>query len=142
MAGLKETADSIRTFLGHSWKNIRNGGIVILVCGAVILLTKEKAPETTSAAPVAVRLTVKADCEDYQKNPLLMNQYEEVTQLVREYYAGLAKDAEFVEEYTNVDIYTKLGPYKDSYIVFAYYEMKIRDIYTMVPGLGTLYVEK
>ena len=30
----------------------------------------------------------------------------------------------------------------DSFVVFVRYDMKIKDIYTEVPGLGTLYVEK
>ena len=36
----------------------------------------------------------------------------------------------------------KDGAYKDTYVVFARYEMKIKDIYTKVPGLETLYVRR
>ena len=34
------------------------------------------------------------------------------------------------------------GKYKDTYVAFVRYDMKIKDIYTEVPGLGTLYVKK
>ena len=36
----------------------------------------------------------------------------------------------------------KNGQYENTYVVYATYEMKIRDIYTPVPGLGTLYIER
>lgn len=44
--------------------------------------------------------------------------------------------------YDHFKIYTKSGKYKDTYVAFVRYDMKIKDIYTEVPGLGTLYVKK
>ena len=41
-----------------------------------------------------------------------------------------------------MQVYTKLGKYKDTYVAFVRYDMKIRDIYTEVPGLSTVYVTK
>ena len=43
--------------------------------------------------------------------------------------------------YDHFKIYTKSGKYKDTYVAFVRYDMKIKDIYTEVPGLGTLYVK-
>ena len=45
-----------------------------------------------------------------------------------------------MEGYENLNVYTKLGKYQDTYVAFVRYDMKIRDVYTGVPGLGTLYV--
>ena len=84
----------------------------------------------------------KAQIVQEEINPLMHEVYAEVDEVVKEYYRELAKAAKFVECYDDVSIYTKLGPYEHSYIVFAYYEMKIKDIDTKVPGLGTLYLEE
>ena len=54
----------------------------------------------------------------------------------------IAGNQKFVEGYRNIDVYTKLAEEEDAYIVFVYYEMKIRDIDTPVPGLGNLYVTR
>lgn len=77
-----------------------------------------------------------------EANPLTEASDEGLKKAVSDYYETLAGHADFVESYNNLSIYTKLGKYKGSYIVFVRYDMKIRDIYTMVPGLGTLYLEE
>ena len=61
---------------------------------------------------------------------------------VKNYYEGLAKETDFTEGYEDIRACVKDGAYKDTYVVFARYEMKIKDIYTKVPGLETLYVRK
>ena len=61
---------------------------------------------------------------------------------VKDYYTEKKADTEFVEMYDHFKIYTKSGKYKDTYVAFVRYDMKIKDIYTEVPGLGTLYVKK
>lgn len=61
---------------------------------------------------------------------------------VKNYYEGLAKETDFTEGYEDIRACVKDGAYKDTYVVFARYEMKIKDIYTKVPGLETLYVEE
>lgn len=77
-----------------------------------------------------------------EMNPLMEAADESLKEAVADYYETLAGHADFVESYNNLCIYTKLGKYKGTYITFVRYDMKIRDIYTMVPGLGTLYLEK
>lgn len=37
--------------------------------------------------------------------------------------------------YDHFKIYTKSGKYKDTYVAFVRYDMKIKDIYTEVPDL-------
>ena len=39
----------------------------------------------------------------------------------------------FAEGYENLKTYTKRGKYKDTYLAFVRYDMKIKDIYTMAP---------
>lgn len=52
----------------------------------------------------------------------------------------IQKKAEYTEDYRNFKCYTKPGPVDNSYIVFAYYEIKFKNIDTLAPGLTSLYV--
>lgn len=116
--------------------------LFVLIAAVGFFSTKDKVPKETSATPKQDKRAVNVDSADSAKNVLLPGQVEDVDLMVKEYYAELSDRSDFVESYDNVQVYTKTGPYEDSYIVFAYYEMKIKDIYTKVPGLGTLYAEK
>lgn len=49
---------------------------------------------------------------------------------VKDYYTEKKADTEFVEMYDHFKIYTKSGKYKDTYVAFVRYDMKIKDIYT------------
>lgn len=116
--------------------------VLVLALGVVgFSLTEEKAQK---AQKTSLQDT-KTENKGYDKieiNPLRLNEYPEVTEVVTSYYARLGENADFVESYDNIQVYTKLGKYRGSYVAFVRYEMKIKDIYTKVPGLGTLYVEK
>lgn len=81
-------------------------------------------------------------CLAMDTNPLEETEDKDIRQVVEDYYRTLAEHADFVECYNNLCIYTKLGKYQGTYIAFVRYDMKIRDIYTEVPGLGTLYLEQ
>lgn len=60
----------------------------------------------------------------------LVNTYDEDTQIYLEKMSG------HVEYYQNVACYTKPGPVDGSYIVYAYYEVKFKDLDTAVPGIS------
>lgn len=115
--------------------------LVLALCVVGFNLTEakvQKAQKTNSQ-------NVKAENKGYdtlELNPLRLEEYPDVTEAVNSYYARLAENSDFVESYNDVQVYTKSGKYRNSYVAFVKYEMKIKDIYTAVPGLGTLYVEK
>ncbi len=120
--------------------------LVILVVFAVTLaavgssLTKakvQKAQKTTSNRLYAEN----RGCEIMELNPLRTEEYPEITDAVKEYYRQQGEEASFVESYDNIRVYTKEGRYRGTYVVFAAYDMKIKDIYTKVPGLGTVYAQ-
>lgn len=48
----------------------------------------------------------------------------------------------YIEEYVNVKAYAKRGYREDSYIVYAYSEVKFSNINTLAPGVGKLYLNK
>lgn len=116
--------------------------ILVLVIGIMGFgLTEEEAQKVQKMNRKAVR-TQNLGCEVSLFNPLREEAYSEVARTVKEYYRQLGNDRSFIESYNNIRVFTKKGRYTDSYIVFVKYEMGIKDIYTKVPGLGTLYVEK
>lgn len=60
----------------------------------------------------------------------LVNTYDEDTQIYLEKMSG------HIEYYQNIVCYTKPGPVDGSYIVYAYYEVKFKDLDTAVPGIS------
>lgn len=122
---------------------------VIAMC-----LTREKTKHISSEEVQAEQEEVRTDgtrvkglqenegAAVMETNPLNEAVDADVKRAVEEYYATLTEHADFVEGYHNLQIYTKLGKYQGTYLAFVRYDMKIRDIYTEVPGLGTLYLEK
>lgn len=77
-----------------------------------------------------------------QLNPLRDDPDEELRKAVGKHYRKLAQKADFVEEYRDIKVYTKKGQNAREFVAFVTYGMKIRDIYTAVPGLGTLYIRQ
>ena len=128
----------------HCWKyeraNVIVGAMLLVLAGmmGVFFLTYEEEPQVV-LAPV---IEINEGCEVMDTNPLQKSEDEEITDAVMKYYERLEENAEYVEAYDNMSIYVKNGQYKNTYVVYARYEMKIKDIYTLVPGLGTLYIEK
>ena len=123
-------------------RGIGAAGACLILLGyaaaARVNLTEEEPREVVSEAIKAMN----EGCEEMEKNPLTVGASVGVKEAVSAYYTGLAKSSDFVEDYLGITVYTKLGKYRDTYVAFVRYDMKIRDIYTKVPGLGTLYVEK
>lgn len=118
---------------------------VFFAAGAVGLgLTKEKAQirevrKINNAKDVRIK---NIGCDTKELNPLRKDEHPEINKAVTEYFEGLTEGETFVEKYDGLHVYTKVGQYRGTYIVFAEYRMKIKDIYTEVPGLVTLYVLK
>ena len=104
----------------------------------------------------------KSEKED--ENALEKNAYPEVNALIESFYSAWGKkdiaqmkeltdnfnatdetkvtNATYIESYENVTVYTKKGLDEDSYVVFAAYDLKFKDIATPAPGLSELYVYK
>lgn len=149
------------------WKaGVLGAAVIVTAAGAVLSFTKDGGISAGQTAEEAAVVTeVSADGQEEQKNPLEKDKYPQIDRLVRSYYemaaAGdlegleeitgntqetfaqeIEENRKFVEGYQNVEVYTKKAEEEGAFIVFAYYEMKIRDIDTPVPGLGNLYVRE
>ena len=139
-------------------KNIRFDMIIAAVIAFVIvvggvLLVRHFVVNTPSKAEKAVA-----------ENPLQDDKYPEITDVVKNYlnaflieddakraeiiaqYVGnlydinSVKQRTYVSEYSDVECYTKKGPYDDTYVVYAYYQMGLKNIDTTVPAISRLYV--
>lgn len=96
---------------------------------------------------------------------LVKNEYKDVNQLINKYLeAKLSKDVKnfdgivndisaftkedlerqtsYIDDYSNVDVYTKKGPEEGSLIVYAYHEVKFTDIETLAPAMNMFYVKQ
>lgn len=135
---------------------------LIVIVGIVIGVVSGKKPDQEVVAPETEQIS-----EDYviTDEAMQMDAFPEVNDLMRKYYDAAAagdvatiesikssvdekekiiieKKSEYIESYPTVTCYTKSGPVADSYMVFAYYEVKLVDYEKVVPGLNAWYVCK
>lgn len=73
---------------------------------------------------------------DIEKLDQLVNYISESNKL------RIQKKSNYIDKYNNITCYTKKGPMEDSYIVYAYQEVKFYDYDTLVPSLNTFVVYK
>lgn len=143
---------------------------IALVAAAIIISTTIGKKTQSSEAAALVETTVSASETEEETlvvpdEPLEEDAYAEVNAIVKKYYQAMAdgdmetllsittgltekeqikiaKKSEYVESYPTVTCYTKKGPTEESYIVYAYYEVKLNDYETLTPGMNALFVCK
>lgn len=133
---------------GYRKQERTRAGILLILFSLVFLvgavgfnLTEEKEEKAQKISKKKAK-EENSGCEYMETNPLQSAFDQEITDAVEAYYDSLKAEKEFVESYDHMQIYTKLGKYKNTYVAFVRYDMKIRDIYTEVPGMSTVYVTK
>ena len=111
-----------------------------------------------------VKTTPTKEEKAVAENPLEEEKYPEISDVVKNYlnaflieddtqraetiaqYVGnlydinSVKQKTYVSGYSEVECYTKNGPYENTYVVYAYYQMGIKNIETTVPSIIRLYV--
>ena len=103
--------------------------------------TREEAQKVQKISSLKIQ-AVYLECESEKANPLLEDAVQEVNQAQEEHFAKMQEETGYVEAYHNLHVYTKEGKDADTYVTFVTYDMKIRGIYTEVPGLATFYAKK
>lgn len=78
-------------------------------------------------------------------NAFLIEDDEKRAQIIAQYVGNLydinsVKQKTYVSGYSEIECYTKEGPYENTYVVYAYYQMGIKNIETTVPSITRLYV--
>lgn len=144
----------------------------VLCIGAVTFTIKERNSENSnksiseaSASPTASPEETADAQPDVNDMTLEKDAYKDVNQLVSSYFtarvncdmdalsklvtnsdvfseAALQKTNKYIEAYENIECYTLKGIEKDSYVVYAYSELKLKGVETLAPGLTEMYVSK
>lgn len=114
-------------------------------------------------ADSAANLDKNSEAAQLTSEPLQENAYEDVNKLMDKFFTALAegdmdtvvalkdynddttlityeKRSEYIEEYADVTCYTKPGLEENSYFVYVSYNVRVKDIDTMAPGLNAFYV--
>lgn len=161
---MKFSADAVRSFFIKYYHYVIVG--ILFICLVVVLsilsshrkdggkASSDKGESSSATAEGAI---------DVPDEPMKENEFAEVNALVERYFTAMAdgdtdtlaamcsrlddkeqiriqKKAEYTENYANLVCYTKPGPEENSYIVFAYYEIKFKNIDTLAPGLTSLFL--
>ncbi|WP_180272602.1 SH3 domain-containing protein [Konateibacter massiliensis] len=167
---MKLNFENIKTFLIKNKKYVLIGAIFIVMVFTLVRVSSgnasKEAEEAKSEEVIKVDETTAqepAETEEAATNDLLTDAYPEVNDLINRYFTAMAsgdidtllqiqnplseeeqaqvlQKMEYIEGYNNITVYTKIGPTENSYIVFAYYEIKFINIDTLVPGETPLYV--
>lgn len=134
--------------------------VIIGVCVSIVTKNKQQnqTPEVTETPSGAQEYVITDEA-------MQVDAFPDVNALMRKYYDAAAtgdvatiesikssvdekekiiieKKSEYIDAYPTVTCYTKSGPVADSYMVFAYYEVKLTDYEKTVPGLNAWYVCK
>ena len=64
-----------------------------------------------------------------------MNNYIDDTERIR-----IQENSKYIDQYENLDVYTKTGPVDGAYLAYVYSEIKFRDYETLVPGMQAYYL--
>ncbi len=139
--------------------------VVVAIVVSTVIGKNSKSGEAAAAAIIETESSTEAETLVVPDEPLEENAYPEVNAVVKQYYQAMAdgdiatlrtimtgldekeeikivKKSEYVESYPTVTCYTKKGPLEESYIVYAYYEVKLVDFENLTPGMNALYLCK
>ena len=138
--------------------NIRIDMIIAAIVAVVLVIG------VGAAVVYFVKSTPTKEEKAMAENPLQDEKYPEISDVVKNYmnafliednekraetiaqYVGnlydinSVKQKTYVSGYSGIECYTKEGPYENTYVVYAYYQMGIKNIETTVPCIDTLYV--
>lgn len=138
--------------------------VIIIIISSIVSAVKKKHAEPEEVIGVETE-AIPSDEYVIHNDALEVDAYPEINALMRKYYDAsasgdvatvesiktpvddkekiiIAKKAEYIDSYPVVTCYTKLGPVEGTFLVFAYYEVKLVDYDTPAPGLNAWYVCK
>ena len=160
----------IRDFLMQHYQYLIVGGLFIILVIVLAIFSakhkdgksKDKDDDESTEATTEVVYDENSEIP-LPEEELQVDAYPEVNALVNSYFTAMAtgdvdtlsticsdlddaakiriqEKANYTESYDDIKCYTKPGPIPNSYIVFAYYQIKYVNIDTKAPGLSSLYV--
>ena len=123
--------------------------LVIGVGAAIIYFVKSTPTKEEKAVPENPLQDEKyPEISDVVKNYLnafLIEDNQKRAETIAQYVGNLydinsVKQRTYISGYSGIECYTKEGPYENTYVVYAYYQMGIKNIETTVPCIDRLYV--
>ncbi len=138
------------------------GVVAVVVIAAAVMIGLFLGKNTEQASldvPEAETIRTQEGTETAAVVPLEEDANPKVCELINEYYQAAAlgdtakiqelvhtysqetliyleKISNYIEEYRDVKCFTKAGPIENSYVVYASYETKFKDMETLVPGVS------
>lgn len=142
--------------------------IVLAVCVIITIVISVNANK--KATQGQENISVNNTIEEATSNsiaaptvPLEENAHPEINELMNSYYTAMADGdvatietlvdkmdnteilrieemSKYIESYPKLDIYTKIGPVENSYLVYACSEVKFEDYENTIPGMKVFYV--
>lgn len=151
-------SNGIKSFLLANYKYIILA--VLFVALIIVLITlmsnqdKKKQNTNTTTRPLSTQISDTLEVDLYPEVNALVTRYlsawaasdvNMLATMVSPFNAEsekseIALNKDYIESMNNIKCYTKPGPVKNSYIVYAYYEMKFKDANTLAPGVVNLFV--
>lgn len=138
--------------------------LLILVCITVMISLNARA-KVDEAAKEAMEVLeeTKTDVQEVKETAFEEDAYTDINNLFNSYYEALEmgdidvlidiqsavtetesirlqKMSEYIDRYENIHVYTKPGPYMDTYIAYVYSEVYLKDRTEYTPGLQAFYV--
>ena len=130
--------------------------LIVVIIVAISCSKKEDGSTDGENTPDEVSQNEAPDSPDYTVPDVALEEdaYADVNALVNQYFAAMTtgdtaaitamkdtaaqedlikieKESAYIDEFDNIKVYTKPGPLTNSYVTFAYYEIKFKDINTL-----------
>lgn len=142
-------------------------GAMLALAIIIVIIAKVRdgasAVSSNSANQVELDGNVSSNSAAIPQDPLLINNYPEVNEIVNQYFtarqandiatvnklrnfedpieaAKLAAMSQYVESYNDITCYTKPGPFENSYLTYISYNVKLYNWDELAPSLLTLLI--
>ncbi|MBO7357684.1 MAG: hypothetical protein J6U37_04085, partial [Lachnospiraceae bacterium] len=138
--------------------------ILVFVTVAISINARERVEQATEEAKIVLE-EAKADVQEVKETVFEEDAYPEINKLIYRYYEALEmadidilidiqsvvsqtesirlqKMSEYIDKYDNIHVYTKPGPYIDTYIVYVTTEAYLNGQEVSIPGVYAFYICK
>ena len=141
--------------------------MLLLLVSVTVLISLNAREKVDEAAKEALEILeeTKADVQEVKETLFEEDAYPELNELMLNYYEALEmadvdtlvdlqssvtnteiirlqKMSEYISSYENIAVYSKPGPYVDTFIAYVYSEVHLKDREEYAPGLQAFYVCK
>ena len=161
---LSDYGELLREWFSDYGKMIMPLVLLILVSVTVVIsLNAREKVDAAAREAMEVLEETKAEVQDVQETLFEEDAYPELNELMFNYYEALEmadvdmlvdiqsslsnteiirlqKMSEYIEDYENIKVYSKPGPYMDTFIAYVYSDVHLKDREELTPGLQAFYV--